>query len=60
VISGASDRAVVAARARRTAEGIPGARFVAIPRAGHTTTLEEPAAVTLALQEFFATAEREH
>lgn len=57
VISGERDRAVVAARSRRTAEGIPGARFVAIPHAGHTTTLEEPAAVTSALGDFFATAD---
>lgn len=57
VISGEGDTAVVPARARRTAEGIAGARFVSIPRAGHTTTLEEPAAVTAALEAFFASVE---
>ena len=57
VISGEGDTAVVPARARRTAAAIAGARFVAIPRAGHTTTLEEPALVTAALREFFAKVE---
>jgi pimeloyl-ACP methyl ester carboxylesterase len=57
VIAGEADAAVVPARQRRTAEGIAGARFVSIPRAGHTTTLEEPAAVTAALEGFFAAVE---
>jgi pimeloyl-ACP methyl ester carboxylesterase len=57
VIAGEADTAVVPARQRRTAEGIAGARFVSIPRAGHTTTLEEPAAVTAALEGFFAAVE---
>lgn len=57
VIAGEGDTAVVPARQRRTAEGIAGARFVSIARAGHTTTLEEPAAVTAALEGFFAAVE---
>lgn len=52
VLSGSDDRAVLPARARRTAAAIAGARFVAIERAGHTATLEEPAAVTAALGAF--------
>ena len=56
MISGAEDRAIVSARSRRTAAMIAGARFVSIPRAGHSSTLEEPEAVTAALREFLAGA----
>ncbi len=54
VVSGAEDKAIVPARSKRTAALIPGARFVSIPRAGHSSTLEEPEAVTAALREFLA------
>ena len=54
VLSGEGERAVVPARSRRTAERIPGARFQLLPRAGHTSTLEEPAAVITALLDFYA------
>ncbi len=54
VLSGAEDVAVVPERSRRTAERIPGARFQLIPRAGHTSSIEEPAFVNRALAEFFA------
>ena len=40
------------ARAERMARAIPGARLVVIPRAGHTSSVEEPEAVTRALGEF--------
>ena len=53
VVSGEQDSAVVPARARRTAEQIPGAKFVAIPRAGHSSALEEPEAVNRALEGFW-------
>jgi pimeloyl-ACP methyl ester carboxylesterase len=53
VLSGAEDSAVVPARSRRTAEQIPGARFIEIPRAGHTSTIEEPEAVNAALRSFW-------
>ena len=53
VISGAEDAAIVPLRSRRLAEQIPGARFVSIPRAGHTATLEEPEAVNAALRELW-------
>lgn len=54
VISGEQDTAVVPARSRRTASQIPGAKFVSIPRAGHTSSIEEPEAVNRALREFWA------
>lgn len=53
VVSGEEDSAVVSARSRRTAERIPGAKFVSIPRAGHSSSLEEPEAVSRALEEFW-------
>ena len=56
VLSGEEDVAVRPERSRRTAEGIPGARFVLLPRAGHTSSLEQPEAVTAVLKEFFASA----
>ncbi len=56
VISGAEDAAVVPARTRRTAEQIAGARFATIPRAGHTSAIEEPDAINAALGEFWASA----
>jgi pimeloyl-ACP methyl ester carboxylesterase len=36
------------------AERIPGARLVTIPHAGHSSTVEEPAAVTAAIEAFLA------
>ena len=54
VASGEEDVAVPPACSRRTAERIPGARFVLLPRAGHTSSLEQPDAVTGVLREFFA------
>ena len=50
VISGVEDVAIAPARSRRMQEQIPGARLVSIPRAGHTSTLEEPEAVNAALR----------
>jgi pimeloyl-ACP methyl ester carboxylesterase len=54
VLSGEEDVAVTPARSRRTAEAIRGARFQTIPRAGHSSSLENPDAVTEALRAFFA------
>jgi pimeloyl-ACP methyl ester carboxylesterase len=54
VIVGEEDVATVPAKAEAIARGIPGAVLVRIPRAGHTSTLEEPAAVTAALEQFLA------
>jgi 3-oxoadipate enol-lactonase len=53
VLSGEEDTAVVSARSRRTAGQIPGAKFVSIPRAGHSSSLEEPEAVNQALDAFW-------
>jgi pimeloyl-ACP methyl ester carboxylesterase len=52
VIEGEEDAAVPPERAKRTARLIPGARLVMIPHAGHTSTVEEPTAVTAAIEEF--------
>ena len=54
VISGELDNAVRPARSERTARQIPGARFVTIPRAGHTSSIEEPEAVNSTLAEFWS------
>jgi pimeloyl-ACP methyl ester carboxylesterase len=52
VVHGADDRAIVPARARRMADAISGARWVTIPGAGHSSTMEEPEAVTAAIAGF--------
>jgi 3-oxoadipate enol-lactonase len=54
VLSGEEDVAVTSARSRRTADAIRGARFQTVPRAGHSSSLENPEAVTEALRGFFA------
>jgi 3-oxoadipate enol-lactonase len=53
VISGELDSAVVPGRSARTAAAIPGAKFVRLPRAGHTSSIEEPEAVNRTLREFW-------
>ena len=52
VLSGEQDTAVVPARSRRLADAIAGAKFTLIPRAGHTSSIEEPEEVNRALREF--------
>ncbi len=52
VLHGDEDRAIVMPRAEKMARAIPGARMVVIPRAGHTSSVEAPEAVTRALGEF--------
>jgi pimeloyl-ACP methyl ester carboxylesterase len=52
VVHGAEDSAIVMPRARRMADAIAGARLCIVPRAGHTSSIEEPAAVTRALASF--------
>jgi pimeloyl-ACP methyl ester carboxylesterase len=37
------------------AAGIRGAKLVRLPRAGHSSTVEEPAAVTAAIETFLST-----
>jgi pimeloyl-ACP methyl ester carboxylesterase len=52
VIVGDEDVATVPAKAERIAGAIAGARLVRIPRAGHSSTVEEPEAVTAAIEQF--------
>jgi pimeloyl-ACP methyl ester carboxylesterase len=54
VIVGDEDVATPAAKAERIAAAIAGAKLVAIPRAGHSSTVEQPAAVTAAIEQFLA------
>ena len=52
VIVGEEDVATVPAKARRIHERIAGSKLVVLPRGGHTSTVEEPAAVNAAMREF--------
>ena len=52
MIMGEEDAAIPAARAEPTARAIAGAKLVAIPRAGHSSPVEEPALVTAAIDGF--------
>jgi 3-oxoadipate enol-lactonase len=52
IIVGDEDVATPRAKAERMAAAIAGASLVVIPRAGHSSTVEEPAAVTRAIEEF--------
>jgi pimeloyl-ACP methyl ester carboxylesterase len=54
VIVGDQDVATVPAKAERIAAGIPGAKLVGIPNAGHTSAVEEPEAVTRAVEQFLS------
>jgi 3-oxoadipate enol-lactonase len=52
IIVGEEDVATVPAKAERMQARIPGSKLVRIPRAGHTSTVEEPEAVNVALEQF--------
>ena len=52
IIVGDQDVAVPLPNSQRLHEGIAGSRLVIIPGAGHTSTVEEPAAVNAAISEF--------
>jgi 3-oxoadipate enol-lactonase len=52
VLVGEEDVATVPAKAERIHQAIAGSRLVRIPRAGHSSTVEEPEAVTAAIREF--------
>ena len=54
VIVGKEDIPTPVAKAKRIAEKIPGAKLVIIPDAGHLCTVEEPEAVSKAIEEFLA------
>jgi 3-oxoadipate enol-lactonase len=58
VIAGEEDLSVSPARAQRTAAAIAGAEFQLIPRAGHSSTIEEPELLTAALRTFLGKVER--
>jgi pimeloyl-ACP methyl ester carboxylesterase len=53
VLHGDEDRAIVMPRALAMARAIDGARVAIIPRAGHTSSVEAPEAVTRELGAFF-------
>lgn len=55
VVVGDEDVATPPPKARRIHEHIPGSRLARIPKAGHSSSLEQPAAVTQVLSDFFAT-----
>lgn len=57
VMVGEEDVATVPAKAERIAAAIAGARLLRIPRAGHSSPVEEPGAVTAALRDFLASVE---
>lgn len=52
VVVGEEDAATVPAKAEKIASAISDARLVRIPRAGHSSTVEEPVLVTGAIEEF--------
>ncbi len=54
VIVGSEDAMTPPAKADEIANGIPGARVVVVPGAGHLAPLEDPDAVATALSDFFA------
>jgi 3-oxoadipate enol-lactonase len=54
VVVGEEDVATPPTKAERIARGIAGARLVRIPHAGHSSTVEEPAAVTAAMETFLS------
>lgn len=54
VISGTEDRPIPPARARAVADGIAGARFVAVPDTGHAVMLERPDWFNATLSAFVA------
>jgi len=54
VMVGEEDTATVPAKAEKIAAAIAGAKLVRIPRAGHSSPVEEPAAVTSALTAFLS------
>lgn len=54
ILVGEEDVATTPEKAERMAAGIAGARLVRLPRAGHSSTVEEPAAVIAAVEEFLA------
>ena len=54
ILVGDEDVATVPAKAQSIHEAIPSSRLVTIPHAGHTSSVEQPQAVTAAIEEFLA------
>jgi pimeloyl-ACP methyl ester carboxylesterase len=54
IVVGEEDVATVPAKAERIHAAIAGSRLVRVPRAGHSSTVEEPEAVTAAIVDFLA------
>lgn len=54
IMVGEEDVATVPAKAERIRERIVGSRLVKIPRAGHSSTIEEPEAVNTAIKAFIS------
>jgi pimeloyl-ACP methyl ester carboxylesterase len=52
IIVGKEDVATPPAKSERMRDAIPGAELKVLPRGGHSSTIEEPAAVTQALEKF--------
>jgi pimeloyl-ACP methyl ester carboxylesterase len=52
VIVGDEDVATPPAKAQQIVAAIAGAKLITIPRAGHSSPVEEPIAVTKAIEEF--------
>jgi len=53
VVVGEQDKATPLSKAKLLVEAIPGASLSVIARAGHLSTIEQPAAVTAVLQDFY-------
>jgi 3-oxoadipate enol-lactonase len=54
VMVGEEDVATVPAKSERIASAIAGARLVRVPGAGHSSTIEQPAAITVELERLFS------
>jgi 3-oxoadipate enol-lactonase len=54
ILVGDEDVATVPPKSQRIHEAIAGSRLVTIPHAGHTSSVEQPQAVTAAIAEFLA------
>lgn len=59
VIVGDEDTATVPAKSQRLVRAIAGASLVTIPRAGHSSSVEQPEAVTAAIEAFLGSLPRE-
>jgi pimeloyl-ACP methyl ester carboxylesterase len=55
VVVGEEDVATPVEKAQRIVAAIAGAKLVTVPRAGHSSTVEEPAVVTRHIEEFVRT-----